>query len=96
MDADLGLIIEHPEGVFVMTPRKADVNNPAILNLQAYLLIGLIPPSSNLTVEKNEEIGPQLDQLKIPIENIKAVVLTHLHLDHIDGLNIFSLHTDHC
>lgn len=31
----------------------------------------------------------QLNDLQIPIEKIKAVVLTHLHLDHIDGLKYF-------
>jgi len=84
------LIIEHPEGVFVIdTGENADVNNPGYFKSSGIFANLFDTTQFKFKVEKNEEIGPQLDQLKIPIEKIKAVVLTHLHLDHIDGLKYF-------
>ena len=40
-------------------------------------------------VDREEEVDKQLEALGIPIEKLKAVILTHLHLDHIDGLRHF-------
>jgi N-acyl homoserine lactone hydrolase len=84
------LIIEHPEGVFVIdTGENADVNNPGYFRSSGVFANWFDTTQFKFQVEQAEEIGPQLDQLQIPIEKIKAVVLTHLHLDHIDGLKYF-------
>src|SRR6476469_11199207 len=84
------MIIEHPEGVFVIdTGENADVNNPGYFKSSGIFANWFDTTQFKFKVEKNEEIGPQLDQLKIPVEKIKAVVVSHLHLDHIDGLKYF-------
>jgi N-acyl homoserine lactone hydrolase len=84
------LIIEHPEGVFLIdTGENANVNDPDYFKSSGMFANWFDTTQFKFIVEKHEEIGPQLDQLKIPSENLKAVVLTHLHLDHIDGLKYF-------
>jgi N-acyl homoserine lactone hydrolase len=84
------LIIEHPEGVFVIdTGENADVNDPGYFRSSGMFANWFDTTQFKFEVKRDEEIGPQLDRLNIPIEKIKAVVLTHLHLDHIDGLRYF-------
>jgi N-acyl homoserine lactone hydrolase len=84
------LVIEHPEGIFVIdTGENADVNNPGYFRSSGIFANWFDTTQFKFDVKKEEEIGPRLDRLNIPIEKIKAVVLTHLHLDHIDGLKYF-------
>jgi len=84
------MIVEHPEGVFVIdTGENADVNNPGYFKSSGMFANWFDTTQFKFKVDRDEEIGPQLDQLIIPMEKIKAVVLTHLHLDHIDGLKYF-------
>jgi glyoxylase-like metal-dependent hydrolase (beta-lactamase superfamily II) len=84
------LVIEHPEGVFVIdTGENANVNDPGYFKSSGFFANWFDTTQFKFEVSKEEEIGPQLSELNIPIERIKAVVLTHLHLDHIDGLKYF-------
>src|SRR5689334_11672365 len=84
------LVIEHPEGVFVIdTGENADVNSPGYFKSSGMFANWFDTTQFKFKVERDEEIGPQLDRLSIPVSKIKAVVLTHLHLDHIDGLKYF-------
>jgi len=84
------LIIEHPEGVFVIdTGENADVNTPGYFRSSGIFANWFDTTQFKFQVAQDEEIGPQLDQLNIPADKIKAVILTHLHLDHIDGLKYF-------
>src|SRR5215510_3898986 len=84
------LIIEHPEGVFVIdTGENANVNDPGYFKSSGIFANWFDTTQFKFKVEKEEEIGPQLVDLGIPIEKVKAVILTHLHLDHIDGLKYF-------
>lgn len=84
------LIIEHPEGIFVIdTGENANVNDPGYFKSSGMFANWFDTTQFKFEVKKEEEIGPQLIDLDIPIEKIKAVVLTHLHLDHIDGLKYF-------
>jgi N-acyl homoserine lactone hydrolase len=84
------MIIEHPEGIFVIdTGENADVNNPGYFKSSGIFANWFDTTQFKFKVDKQEEIGPQLNVLGIPIEKIKAVILTHLHLDHIDGLKYF-------
>ncbi|HXL57157.1 MAG TPA: N-acyl homoserine lactonase family protein [Chitinophagaceae bacterium] len=84
------LIIEHPEGVFVVdTGENADVNNPGYFKSSGMFANWFNTTQFKFKVNRDEEIDKQLHELNIPIQNIKAVVLTHLHLDHIDGLKYF-------
>jgi len=84
------MIIEHPEGIFVIdTGENADVNNPGYFKSSGMFANWFDTTQFKFKVDRQEEIGPQLNALGIPVEKIRAVVLTHLHLDHIDGLKYF-------
>jgi len=84
------MVIEHPEGIFVIdTGENADVNNPGYFKSSGAFANWFDTTQFKFKVEKEQEIGPQLNDLGIPIEKIRAVILTHLHLDHIDGLQYF-------
>jgi glyoxylase-like metal-dependent hydrolase (beta-lactamase superfamily II) len=84
------LIIEHPEGIFVIdTGEIAEVNNPGYFRSSGIFANWFDTTQFKFEVTKHEEIGPQLNGLGIAIEKIRAVVLTHLHLDHTDGLRYF-------
>jgi glyoxylase-like metal-dependent hydrolase (beta-lactamase superfamily II) len=84
------MIIEHSEGIFVIdTGENADVNNPGYFKSSGIFANWFDTTQFKFKVERNEEIGEQLRNLNIDAKNIKTVVLTHLHLDHIDGLKYF-------
>jgi len=84
------MIIEHPEGIFVIdTGESAQVNKPGYFKSSGMFANWFDTTQFKFKVDTQEEIGPQLNALDIPIEKIRAVILTHLHLDHIDGLKYF-------
>jgi len=84
------MIIEHPEGIFVIdTGENTNVSDPEYFKSSGFIAKWFDTTQFKFKVEKDEEIGPQLQALSIPIEKVKAVVLTHLHLDHADGLKYF-------
>jgi glyoxylase-like metal-dependent hydrolase (beta-lactamase superfamily II) len=84
------MIIEHPEGIFIIdTGENANVNDKDYFKSSGFFANWFDTTQFKFMVEPDEEIGPQLQQLNIDIKNVKAVILTHLHLDHIDGLKYF-------
>jgi glyoxylase-like metal-dependent hydrolase (beta-lactamase superfamily II) len=84
------MIIEHPEGVFVIdTGENANVNDRGYFRSSGIIANWFDTTQFKFQVKQSEEIGGQLNDLNIPIEKVKAVVLTHLHLDHADGLKYF-------
>ncbi|HRH59441.1 MAG TPA: N-acyl homoserine lactonase family protein [Chitinophagaceae bacterium] len=84
------MIIEHHEGVFVIdTGENANVNDKNYFKSSGMFANWFDTTQFKFKVERNEEIDRQLQQLNIPIEKIKSVVLTHLHLDHVDGIRHF-------
>jgi N-acyl homoserine lactone hydrolase len=78
--------IEHPEGVIVVdTGETAAASQP-----------GYFPrwhPIFRLAVrewiEREQEIGPQLELLGIRPADVRLVAMTHLHTDHAGGLHHF-------
>jgi len=84
------MIIEHPEGVFVIdTGENANVNDPGYFRSSGLFANWFDTTQFKFKVDRDEEIDRQLQSLDIPIEKVKAVILTHLHLDHIDGIRHF-------
>jgi len=84
------MIVEHPEGIFVIdTGENADINNPDYFNFAGAMVRWFNTTQYKFKVERNEEIDRQLESLNISGKKINAVILTHLHLDHIDGLRHF-------
>lgn len=76
-------LIEHPEGLIVVdTGESSRVSEPGYLpRWHPYFRRGV-----RASVEPAEEIGPQLSALSFPPEDVRWVVLTHLHGDHAGGL----------
>ena len=79
-------VIEHPEGVIVVdTGETARATEPGYFpTWHPYFRFGV-----REWVTPDEEIGPQLRALGIAPEDVRTVVMTHLHTDHAGGLHHF-------
>jgi glyoxylase-like metal-dependent hydrolase (beta-lactamase superfamily II) len=79
-------LIEHPEGLIVVdTGETARVNEPGYFpRWQPYFKLGV-----KLSVESEEEIGPAISRLGFSPDDVRWVILTHLHTDHAGGLAHF-------
>lgn len=83
-------VIEHPEGVFVIdTGENAAVSTPGYFEPAGKLIARYNRRNLKFNISKENEIGHQLSTLGIEKKDIKNVVLTHLHLDHTDGIKDF-------
>jgi N-acyl homoserine lactone hydrolase len=78
--------IEHPEGVIVFdTGETARVSEPGYFpRWQPFFRFAV-----RERVEPDEEIGPGLERLGIRPSDVRWVVLSHLHTDHVGGLHHF-------
>ena len=78
--------IEHPEGTIVVdTGETARTSEPGYFpQWHPYYRSAV-----RMDVAPEQEIGPQLRQLGIEPEQVRTVVLTHLHTDHSGGLHHF-------
>ncbi len=78
--------IEHPEGVIVVdTGETARVAEPGYFPRWSPFFRFAVRER----VERDEEIGPQLERLGIGPSDVRWVVMTHLHTDHAGGLQQF-------
>lgn len=83
-------VIDHPEGVFVIdTGENAKVNDEGYFDGEGAILRYINKKSFIFDVKPEDEVGPQLNRLGYSEKDINNVVLTHLHLDHFDGLSYF-------
>jgi len=83
-------VIDHPEGVFVVdTGENAKVNNDDYFDGENFILRYINKKSWKFDIAEEEEVGPQLKKLGYKEKDVKSVVLTHLHIDHFDGLSYF-------
>ncbi|MEM6785137.1 MAG: N-acyl homoserine lactonase family protein [Bacteroidota bacterium] len=82
-------LIEHPERLIVVdtgeTARTAEPDYFACDPGTAFVYERLL----RFDVAADREVGPQLRALGIPPEEVRTVVLTHLHSDHAGGLAHF-------
>lgn len=83
-------LIEHPEGNFLVdTGENANVNDKDYFKSSGRFMNWMNTTQFRFDVEREDEIDRQLDRLGIPASEVGTVILTHLHLDHIDGLRHF-------
>lgn len=79
-------LIEHPEGLILI-----DTGIPSDANKRRYFppFMPLIQRAAVFDIEPDQEIGPKLRGLGYSPEDVRWVVLTHLHQDHDGGLRHF-------
>lgn len=78
-------VIEHPEGLIVV-----DTGETARVNQPGYLPEGRRKhPIARFQIEPEEEIGPLLRGVGLSPDDVRWVVLTHMHIDHDGGLAHF-------
>jgi glyoxylase-like metal-dependent hydrolase (beta-lactamase superfamily II) len=83
-------VIEHPEGIFVIdTGENSDINSHNYFKSSGIFANWLNRAMFKLNVSREEEIDQQLLKLNINPKDIKINFLTHLHIDHTDGLRNF-------
>lgn len=83
-------VIEHPSGVIVVdTGENADVLNPAYFDHVDALNRYVNHKTIRFDIAREQEIDRQLSNLGITPDRIRSVVMTHLHLDHTDGIRHF-------
>ena len=84
------MVVEHPEGIFVIDAGEiAAVNQPGYFKSSGFIADWFDRSQFKFTITRDEEIDAQLQSLNIAHENVKTVVLTHLHFDHTDGVKHF-------
>jgi N-acyl homoserine lactone hydrolase len=79
-------VIEHPEGIIVVdTGETTRVSNPGYLpSWHPFFRM-----ATSFDVKPADEIGVQLRRLGILPEDVRTVIMTHLHTDHAGGLHHF-------
>lgn len=79
-------VIEHPEGMIVI-----DTGIPHDANKPRYFppFMPLVQRAAHFDISPQEEIGPKMRALGLEPEDVRRVVLTHLHQDHDGGLHHF-------
>jgi len=83
-------LIELPEGIFIIdTGENSRVNENNYFRSSGLFANWFNTSQFKFEVKPDDELDQQLKKIGIKINDIKSVILTHLHLDHIDGLKFF-------
>jgi glyoxylase-like metal-dependent hydrolase (beta-lactamase superfamily II) len=83
-------VIEHPEGIVMIdTGEIAAVNNPDYLVHESAYARFIADSISKFQIDEKEELDRKLAGVKLKTEDVKLIILTHLHLDHTDGIRFF-------
>lgn len=83
-------VIEHPEGIFLIdTGENARVNDKNYFKSSGRFEHWLNTSQFRFDIKREDEIDVQLNDIGISTKDISKVILTHLHLDHIDGIRHF-------
>lgn len=84
------MIIEHPEGVYIIDAGEiAEVNDKDYFKSSGVITSWFDRSQFRFSVYRKDELNNQLQKMNIAKERIKAIVLTHLHFDHTDGIKYF-------
>jgi len=84
-------VIEHPEGLLVIdTGENAEsLDIDKYLAKESFFARYQFKHACKVKIQPNEELNHQLNKVNLKVDDVKLVVLTHLHADHIDGLKFF-------
>lgn len=79
-------VVEHPEGLLVIdSGESALALEPGYFTRwNPYFSLGL-----REAVRPEEEIGPRMAALGLSVRDVRWLVLTHMHTDHVGGLSYF-------
>ncbi|MBS1746941.1 MAG: N-acyl homoserine lactonase family protein [Bacteroidetes bacterium] len=84
------LIIEHREGIFIFDAGEITaVNDKDYFKSSGFIANWFDTTQFKFSITKEEELIEQLHHLNISKEKVAAIVLTHLHFDHTDGIRYF-------
>jgi glyoxylase-like metal-dependent hydrolase (beta-lactamase superfamily II) len=82
-------VIEHPEGVIIVdTGETAQVNDPAYTNCDPATHF-IYRTQLRFQVQEQDELVAQLTRLGITHKDVRWVIQTHLHSDHMGNLKHF-------
>jgi N-acyl homoserine lactone hydrolase len=84
-------IIEHPEGIIAIDTGetiKAKDRKTYLANESAYSRY-IAQRTSKFIIEEEDELNHQLSKINLKPDDVDLIALTHLHLDHTDGLRFF-------
>ena len=83
-------VIEHPEGIFVIdSGENSNINDSKYFDKSGFFTKWFNRSLFKFQVTREQEIDIQLQKLGINIKDVKSLVLTHMHIDHTDGLKHF-------
>lgn len=84
-------VIEHPDGLVIIdTGENAQVTDlDKYLANESWFLRFQFKNAAKFRIHENQELNHQFANINLSIDDVKLVVLTHLHLDHTDGLKFF-------
>ena len=84
-------VIEHPDGLIVIdTGETAAIGDrEKYLSKESAFMRFQARHVAKFKVSENEDLSHQFDRVGLKIDDVRLVALTHLHLDHTDGLKFF-------
>jgi len=84
-------VIEHPDGIILIdTGENAEINNiDRYLKKESWAHRYPFKHAAKFGITEQDELNHQFDKIGLKLADVKLVALTHLHLDHTDGLRFF-------
>ncbi len=84
-------VIEHPEGLVVIdTGEIAAINDlDGYLAKEKWMSRFIFKQAAKFGISPQDELDRQFERIGLRTGDVSLVVLTHLHLDHSDGLKFF-------
>jgi N-acyl homoserine lactone hydrolase len=83
-------LIRHPEGLFLVdTGYHAGVNSPGYFRKAAAMERWFMSTQVRVKMRPEDELVSQLRSMGVSPREIRTVILTHLHVDHVGGIPAF-------
>jgi N-acyl homoserine lactone hydrolase len=84
-------VIEHPDGLMVIDTGEISAigNQKKYLSEESAFMRYFFKHGAKFNVDPMDELNHQFEKINLKLDDVKLVVLTHLHLDHTDGLQFF-------